>query len=301
MKYIDLHCDALSKEGAAAVSEDTLRRGGCLLQCFAVFSRARENRFARANEQIDRFHSLRFCHPVRRAEEVEEGAVNALLTLEGGGAFEGDIEKLGALYGRGVRMCTLVWNEPNELGFPCTTEGQEIGLTPFGRDAAEEMRALGMVIDVSHGSEKLFYDVAEGSRQSGVPFVASHSNAYAVHPVPRNLTDGQIKTLAECGGVVGLNFVAAFLGRDSSAAGQRAALLAHAEHILQAGGEDVLAIGSDFDGAPPNPYIPTAAEVPKLLHDFERAFGSRIAEKIAISNALRVFQTVLKGEFPQGD
>ena len=125
------------------------------------------------------------------------------------------------------------------------------------------------------------------------PFLATHSNAASVCGWARNLTDEQIAAVAGCGGVVGLNFCADFLSPDGSAAGQRAALLEHAKAIVAAGGEDVLAIGSDFDGIPPNPYLPDPSFMPRFLEELAGAIGARAAEKAARDNVLRVFREAL--------
>ena len=280
-----------------------------MLQCFAAFIAGRENRFARALALCDKFDELckrEGLHAVRSAAELQENAVNALLTVEEGGAIEGDFLKLRALYKRGVRMITLTWNYPNEIGYPnfpdyeglCagrvpfTVREKTRGLTPFGFKAVEEMNALGILADVSHGSDALFSDVSKICKRAGKPFVASHSGANSVYDCARNLTDGQIKALAECGGAVGLDFCADFLSADKSAEGQKSALLAHAEAIVNAGGEDVLCIGSDFDGMPDNPYIASPAEVPVFLEQLARKFGSARAEKFAQKNFLRVFSAV---------
>lgn len=276
------------------------------MQCFAAFMRG-EDRYADTLALCDKFDALckkERLNPVRRFADIKENNINALLTVEGGGAIEGDPRKLEALYARGVRMMTLVWNEPNKLGYPAFPDYRGLtagnlaeretaqGLTETGREIVERMAELKMLADVSHGSDKLFEDVAEICARKGVPFVASHSGANAVHSCARNLTDFQIRALADCGGVVGLVFCADFLSHDNSREGQRAALLAHAKHILSVGGEDVLSIGSDFDGMPPNPYIKGPADMPRLLEDLERAFGARAAEKIASKNFLRVFKEI---------
>ena len=95
--------------------------------------------------------------------------------------------------------------------------------------------------------------------------------------------------------MIGLNFCADFIGEDRSLEGQRTALLAHARHVLKVGGEEVLALGSDFDGIPENPYMKNAAAMPELLADFSRTFGEYITEKIAYKNALRVLRAGLGG------
>ena len=304
MKYIDLHCDALTVENAC-VTRDTLLEG-VFLQCFAAFISQREGRFSAALALCDKFDGL--CkregfHPVRRFSDIGQGKINALLTVEEGGAIEGDLSKLEELYRRGVRMMTLTWNYPNEIGFPCFPDYEGLkaglplsvreaarGLTPFGFQTVERMGEIGMIVDVSHGSDALVKDVAAISK---VPFVASHSGANEVFSCARNLTDEGIRLIAESGGVVGLDFCADFLSSDLSAEGQREAILAHAKHILDAGGEDVLSLGSDFDGIPENAYMKNPACVPRLLEEFAGVFGERVAEKIAYQNALRVFKEVL--------
>ena len=150
------------------------------------------------------------------------------------------------------------------------------------------MFARGMLVDVSHASDKLFFEVAAYGR----PFVASHSNSAAVQAWARNLTDEQLKAVADCGGVIGLNFCMDFLSDDKNAEGQRRALLAHARHILTVAGEDILALGSDFDGIPPNSFMPDPSHMPALLELFADEFGGRVAEKIAAGNFLRVFEEV---------
>lgn len=309
MKYIDLHCDALTNEGVMQVTGENLIRGRCLLQCFAAFIHEKSNRFERTIALAEKFNAL--CEregfqPVRKGTDIKEGNLNAMLTVEEGGAIEGSLEKLETLYARGVRMMTLTWNYPNEIGFPNFPDYEglkagrispyarekEHGLTPFGRQAVERMCELKMLVDVSHGSDRLVEDAAGICKEKGTPFVASHSGAAEVCPWARNLEDEQIRLIADCGGVIGLDFCADFTSPDQTPEGQRAALLAHAEHILRIGGEDVLAIGSDFDGIPENPYLKNPAFVPAFLEELTKKFGERIAEKIARENALRVLREI---------
>ena len=236
-----------------------------------------------------------------RASDLKENALNAVLTVEEGAAIEGDLHKLEEFYARGVRMMTLTWNFANRLGFPNLSDyagGDTLpnvregarGLTEFGVSVVERMKELHMIVDVSHGSDALVRDVKHVLKDT--PFVASHSDAASVYDCPRNLRDEEIRAIADSGGIIGLNFCADFLSEDKTKEGQRAAALAHARAILNAGGEDVLALGSDFDGIPENAFLRSPADVPLLLSDFEREFGPRVTEKIAKDNFLRVFCTV---------
>lgn len=301
MKYCDLHCDALTASGDAQVTKARLEAGGCFLQCFAAF--VEEGGFARFSSLADKFDELvkkEGYHRVLCASDLKEDAVNALLSCEGG-AWD-SMEELCGLYARGVRMAGFVWNTPTAAGFPNFPDYSGVcagkispsvredarGLTPFGHVSAEMMAQLGIIADVSHGSDALFREIAQKKR----PFVASHSNAASVHNWARNLTDEQIALIADCGGVVGLNFCADFLSDDKSEGGQRTALLAHARAILNAGGEDVLAIGSDFDGIPANAYLPEPSRMPVFLQALADEFGARVAEKAARDNFLRVFREV---------
>ncbi len=242
-------------------------------------------------------------HAVRRANDVQKGKINALLTIEEGGALEGKLSNLTAIYRRGVRMMGLTWNYSNEIGGACyanyervekgeisaSLRNQEGGLTQFGREVVAKMNELGMIIDVSHASDKLVSDVLFYSTQ---PIVASHSNAQSVCDCARNLFDWQIKEIARGGGIVALNFCADFLSRDNTEEGQKEAILAHVKAIYRAGGEDCLAIGSDFDGIVPNAYIPAPNVAQKLLDEVTKEYGSSVCEKVASKNFLRVFQTV---------
>lgn len=298
MRYIDLHCDALTAEGVSCVTKDNLKKGGVLLQCFAAFIKEKEGRFERAVQLCEKFERLceeQAFQPVRCVSDIKTDQINALLTVEGGGAIEGSLEKLEKLYLRGVRMMTLVWNKENELGFPNMTENKfrrekKRGLTEFGRAVVTQMNALGVIVDVSHGSDLLVEEVARLCKRSGKAFVASHSGAEAVQTRSRNLEDRQIRLIAETGGIVGLDFCIDFTSDDCSKEGQKKALLAHVEHLMKIGGEDLPAIGSDFDGTKENPYLKSPADMPVFFESLIEKFGESIAEKIAYKNALRVLR-----------
>lgn len=270
------------------------------MQCFAAFIKEGKDRYERALRLCEKFDGL--CkqngyNPIKKCSEIVDEKINAFLTVEGGGAVEGSIEKLEALYRRGVRMMTLTWNKDNELGasnfsYDRSKREKEKGLTPFGQIAVEEMNRLGMLIDVSHGSDRLVADVAAVCMRANKPFLASHSGAAAVQDRPRNLEDEQIRLIARAGGVVGLDFCMDFTSDERSGKGQKKALLAHLERLVKIGGEDLPAIGSDFDGTEENIYLKNPAYMPDFFQTIAKKFGESIAEKIAYKNALRIIREV---------
>ncbi len=323
MKYIDLHCDALTFEGVSAVSEEELKAGGCLLQCFAAFVDGRRGEgLPRALALCENFCAL--CgkwgyHVCGKGSEISSEGIHAMLTLEGGEGLGGSAEGVDLLYEKGVRMCAITWNLPNALGFPHDfsspspllekqgagsqnvspsplagrgTQGEGFGLTPFGKECVERMCAKRMLVDVSHGSDALLMDCAKICRAHGMPLVASHAGAREVFPFTRNLPDEGIRAIAESGGVVGVYLVPHFLAARGEKETQREALLAHIRHIRKVGGEEAVAFGSDFDGAPPNAFLPSAAFLPRLWEEVTRMFGSSFCEKFALRNALRVLSAL---------
>lgn len=333
---VDMHCDTISallgmrRQGADSehagllsnglhVDLEKMERGGCLLQNFALFVAISECSdpfkeyaaladlyYAELEKNKDRIR------PVYRYEDIEknraEGKLSALLTVEEGAVCKGSVGKLRLLYRLGVRMLTLTWNFPNELGWPnvrmpekgseaapdFTTPDREHGLTETGFEFLAEMERLGMIVDVSHLSDAGFWDVVRTVKK---PFVASHSNARAVCAHVRNLDDDMIRALAEKGGVTGLNFCPSFLEEKKAGKvqGSLEAITAHAEHIVNVGGEDCLGLGSDFDGIPTNGAIPDTSYLPLLADALEKAgFSERQMDKIFSENVLRVYREVLK-------
>lgn len=312
MPIIDLHCDTIlalaedSSKGSLrqnrlAVDLEKLRAGEAKAQFFALFidQAIAGNPLEYCLSLLDFFHQqLAANHDTIRwagnwqdvLRHQADGYISAFLTIEEGAAIKGSLAHLRNFYHLGVRLMTLTWNYPNELGYPgCRPEWNGLGLTEAGKAVVAEMNRLGMLVDVSHLSDQGFYDVA---RLSAQPFVASHSNARVVTSHSRNLTDDMIRLLADKGGIMGLNFANQFLGDSSTS--RIADMLRHAEHIVQTGGEDVLALGSDFDGISPEVEVHNVGEMGKLLQALLQAgFTERQVEKFAWRNAARVIQDVL--------
>jgi len=148
------------------------------------------------------------------------------------------------------------------------------------------MNRLGILVDVSHLSDGGFFDVAQVSTK---PFVASHSNARALTPHPRNLTDEMLRTLADRGGVTGLNLLPEFTN-DRGLPGTVEFLMDHARHIVRVAGEDALGIGTDFDGFDGDLQIQHPSDMPLLFRAMEKEFTPRQIEKFASGNVLRVLE-----------
>lgn len=331
MKAVDMHCDTLSvlrgqqKEKPEVgllqnefhVDLRKLQEGGYLLQNFAMFvDLKKEEDLWKAIEQMTALFYRELeknrerIAPVRDWSDIEknrvDGKLSALLCVEEGGVCGGDVRRLEQLYEMGVRMLTLTWNYPNELGYPnfiweengelpdFKKPNTEQGLTETGRIFVEEMERLGIIPDVSHLSDAGFYDVLETAKK---PFVASHSNARTLCPWVRNLTDDMIRRLAEHGGVIGLNFCADFLSEGKpgeSNPGTIQAVVEHARHITNIGGVECLGLGSDFDGIETHAELPDASYLPCLEEAFHKnGFAWSDIDKIMGSNVLRIYRDCL--------
>ncbi len=226
------------------------------------------------------------------------GVFAIILHLEGAEAIDGALTTLDVLYQAGLRSLGPVWSRPNMFGhgvpfdFPRSPDTGP-GLTRWGRALVRRCNELGIVVDVSHLNERGFWDVAE---LSDAPLVATHSNAHALCPSPRNLTDAQLDEIARTGGVVGLNFHVGFLRADGDGSGERPTSLTeivrHARYIAHRIGVDHLALGSDFDGATMPTDLPDVSHLPRLLEALADAGFSRDeVARIAYLNWVRVLET----------
>mgnify|MGYP000817483561 CR=1 FL=1 len=193
---------------------------------------------------------------------------------------------------------TLTWNYPNELAAPNANPGgplvanTETGLTERGFAFLEEMEKLHITADVSHLSDKGFWDIANHSTR---PFAASHSNCRALSPHNRNLTDEMIRALSERGGIAGLNYYAPFLDTDpthpENCRSTVELIAKHAGHYKQVGGAQMIALGSDFDGIDGPHQLENAAFLPLLADALRKeGFTEDEVEGIYYRNAMRFFE-----------
>lgn len=327
MKYIDMHCDTVmmgylaNREkpdlydiNISMVDFKRMKQGDRMAQFFAVFVTARDffPQFGVPAMEDDEYIDLarkiivgstkahddiiRMAYSARDIEKNRaEGKMSAVLTMEDGRSVDGKLEKLKKYYDDGFRAISLTWNFENCFGFPNSDDARKmnLGLKDFGKEAVEYMQELGILVDVSHLSEGGFWDVADICKK---PFVATHSDARALGPHQRNLSDRQIKALGDAGGVAGLNFGPEFLNSDVTCKDSTAALIAkHARHMADVGGVEVVGIGSDFDGIQGNLEVSGSDKMPLLVDALSKeGFSEDNIEKIFCKNVLRVMKDALK-------
>ena len=227
---------------------------------------------------------------IRTAADLgaEGPGLACLLHLEGAECIGPDLLALDALYALGLRSVGPVWSRPTVFAhgvpFRFPSDGDTgPGLTEDGRRLAGSLKSKGMVLDTSHMTMKGFFDVAD----EDLPLVATHSNAHAICPSARNLTDDQLRAIGETGGMVGLNFGTVFLREDGGRGADvpMETLVRHLAHMIETAGEDHVGLGSDFDGAPMPEGMQSAADLPNLTAAMEAAgFGADLIAKIFQAN-----------------
>ncbi|RDV03778.1 dipeptidase [Undibacter mobilis] len=224
---------------------------------------------------------------------MARGAFAAVLHIEGADAIDDKLDFLDVLYAAGLRSLGPVWSRPNIFGhgvpfrFPSSPDIGE-GLTAAGENLVRVCDEMKILIDLSHINEKGFWDVA---RLSKAPLVATHSNAHALCPSPRNLTDKQLAAIRDTGGMVGLNFATGFLRPDGSMRPDTdiALMVQHLDYLLEKLGENHVGLGSDFDGATVPQTIGSAAGLPVLFEALRaKGYSDTLLTKIASENWLNL-------------
>lgn len=304
----DLHCDTLTRNCYPPYEEETetldnpafhlalskVPAGTKWVQCFAVFvpddrrgdaaaaffDRAAASFCRQAEAHQDRMSACRSFAEMEAA--VNAGRIAGLLTVEGGAALAGKLERVRKLYDAGVRMMTLTWNGPNELASGHDTRS---GFSDFGREAVAEMERLGIIVDVSHLNDRGFEELLSFAQK---PFAASHSNARAVCGHRRNLPDEFIREMVRREGLIGLTYCRPFLSDDGR--GSLDDLYRHVCHFLELGAEKCIALGSDYDGAGIHEDL-DSVEKSLRIGDYLTAHGisREIADGICFENAWRFF------------
>jgi membrane dipeptidase len=239
---------------------------------------------------------VRICRTVEDIRHcMEAGVLAAVLHIEGAEAIDPAFETLDVLHQAGLRSLGPVWSRPNAFGhgvpFRCPSSPDTgPGLTDLGKELVRACNRLNILIDLSHLNERGFWDVAE---LSNAPLVATHSNAHALSPHSRNLTDRQLAAIGKTGGMVGVNFAVSFLRPDGRQDGDTplGLVVDHIEHMLKHAGEDHVGFGSDFDGAMVPKELGNAAGLPLLVEAMRaRGYRKALIDKLCTRNWLRVLE-----------
>lgn len=226
---------------------------------------------------------------VRTVSELKDclarGVIAGIMHMEGAEAIDESLDSLHTFHAMGLRSLGPVWSRPTIFGhgvpfaFPGTPDTGP-GLTDAGKRLVRECNQLGIVLDLSHLNAKGFDDVAALSE---APLVATHSNAWAITPSTRNLTDRQLAQIADSKGMVGLNFATVFLREDGLQSSDMGfdLMLRHLDHLIEKLGEDHVGLGSDFDGATIPDPIGDVAGLPALTaameaHGYDRALMQKL-------------------------
>lgn len=232
---VDTHNDAVTAciekkvsldQDLRGINHSDLKRfkeGGLDYQLFSIWCDGdKKNPYAWAMREMDTLDAVAARNPDKMVvaknwaqiqKALKEGKLVAQYGVEGGHMIEDDINKLDTFYKRGVRYMTLTWNNSPSWASSHTDEKNAKytgprGLTSFGKQIIQRMNQLGMIVDISHVGEATFWDAIKTTTK---PVIASHSNAYTICPVTRNLKDDQIKAVGKNGGVIHLNFFSAFV------------------------------------------------------------------------------------------
>ncbi|MEW6636085.1 MAG: dipeptidase [Actinomycetota bacterium] len=235
----------------------------------------------------------------RTAGEIEgclrDGVLAAVLHFEGAENLGPDPSALEDFYERGLRSLGLVWSRPNAYGhgvpfrFPSSPDTGP-GLTNAGREIVRECNRLGVLVDLSHLNERGFWDVAG---ITGAPLVVTHSNAHALCPASRNLTDRQLDAIRDSDGMAGVNFAVGFLREDGREDEDTPLeeIVRHVDYLVERLGIEHVGFGSDFDGAKVPRELRDASGLPRLLDALrERGYGEPELRKLAYENWLRVLR-----------
>lgn len=244
---------------------------------------------------------VRICRRVSDIQQcMKDDVLAAVLHMEGAEAIDANLEMLDVLHAAGLRSLGPVWSRSNAFGegvpFLCPSSPDTgPGLTDLGKELVHRCNKLRILIDLSHINERGFWDVAA---ISNAPLVATHSNAHALSPHSRNLTDKQLTAIRDTGGLVGVNLATTFLRPDGARDGDAPIdlVLDHFEYMIAHVGEDAVGLGSDFDGARMPSQIGSAAGLQTLVEAMRtRGFGEPLIEKLCFGNWLRVLHATWTG------
>lgn len=296
MRHFDLHCDTLNRclKGRQNLLQNdydiSVERGLVFDQWVQVFAAFIHDNY-RGVKAYQRFKAQaeRLQQAVAESENivyydpgaVQSGVCNAILAVENGAALGGKLERVEEFASLGVKIFSLVWNGENELAGGVASE---IGLTDLGKKVVCELEKHRIIIDVSHLNRTGFWELCE---TTDAPFIATHSNCFEICPHQRNLDDLQIEEIIRRKGLIGINFYPIFINGESDASFQE--IRRHIRHILALGGEDCIAVGSDFDGAAMPSRLTGIDKIPVWHENLLKHFDATLVEKITFQNAQNFF------------
>lgn len=297
--YFDAHCDTMSKMyknnlGLDApelmVNTNNMHGYKSAIQVFALFNNGEMNKANMMNclnyfknECKKLSYAVSICSSAKDIDE-NKTPLSAILAVEGlGNQPDFSITDIKDFYDAGVRFMSLCWNNDNKLCGGC--EGSGLGVSSSGIQALAEMETYRIVLDVSHMSDKSFWESLE---HYSLPACATHSVSRFVHNHKRNLTDEQFSAIVKCGGVCGINFYPPFI---CSGEADINTIIKHIEHFMSLGGENSIGLGSDFDGIGVTPReIENSSHFYKLIDSlFALNYSQEIVEKIAFRNFKNLF------------
>jgi len=251
-----------------------------------------------ANKMAEEY-SFRLCTTAAEIDDAaDHNVIAALLHLEGAEGIGEDLTELDALYEMGLRSVGPVWSRPNIFGHGVPFQFDKTpdtgpGLTDAGKRLVGRLVEKDMIVDLAHMNEAGFWDV---SKIYDGPLLSTHSAVHALCPATRNLTAKQLDAIAERDGLVGLNYHCAFLRKDGKRSSDTGldVLIRHLDAMLNALGEDGVALGSDFDGALMPKGLSDASKLPALVTEMENAgFGDELIGKICWSNWITMLRRVI--------
>ncbi|MBS4218149.1 dipeptidase [Bacillus sp. FJAT-49711] len=304
MNVIDLHCDALYKiwESKGALrfkdspeldaNKSRLIKGQVKVQCFAIFippELKSESKFQAALDQIDYFYTQVLEHNsdiihIRNWNDLtylKSHEIGAILTLEGVDCIGNDLHKLSILFHLGVRSVGLTWNLAN-LAADGVWEQRGAGLTSFGKEIVEFNNEHKVYTDVSHLSEKAFWDVMD---LADFP-IASHSNSKVICSHPRNLSDEQAKALFQKSGLIHVVYHPPFVTEKETA--HISDMIHHIDHFCSLGGAAQIGLGSDFDGIETHIVnLENAAKHQNLINELLKYYSADQVRGFAGENFLK--------------
>ena len=255
----------------------------------------KQSGFKIANDIIDKFYieykenrdkMILVKNGVDFNKVINEKKVGAILSIENGSAIDGNLNNVDYFFDKGIRIMSITWNDDNDLGCGALTQN-DVGLTDLGKEYIKKLNQGNILVDVSHASEKSFYDVINISNK---PIIATHSCVKKLCNHPRNLTDDQIKKIAESGGTIGVCFYNKFLSSNTNATIDDIAN--HIEYIVELVGINYVSLGTDFEGVEKSELpngISGVLDLDKVFNNLRnRGFKEEDIEKVAGKNFARV-------------